>query len=405
MPRVTALLGAGAAIDIGAPNTTEITAEVKKKRQGILKGEMQYTLKGIYDVLNRYYPDHECNFEDIFHALEMLSSYNKAAWGKQTVYKYKPSISAFIYPNRYFRKYIPYAHLAESDLLYSVAKQVSKYNEEFKKEKNFKSKWYSDFWNNSGLIWDVATLNYDTTIEDSLGMYIDGFRKEKGCNFSRFYPSKLKRFKNKHTCIHLHGCINYGYPRTVDPNKYIFEDDFHDLYKLDNYQEACQTWSGRSQSVTQAGERNHIAPIVTGLRKLEKLNASPYSHYLSFFQNSLLYNPCLLIVGYGFGDLYLNQIMERMNIIHGNKKRVVIITYCPDCVSVYNPKIFNRVSDEEYRFVLKQFKTPTYIGKHKSNVPEERFFISDDGTARLYLDGFKNTVSAHSQEIIDFFNS
>ncbi len=404
MARVTALLGAGAAIDIGAPSTADITKEVIKKRQGFGKGEMQYTLKGIHDVLNSYYHDHECNFEDIFHTLEMLLSY-KAAWGKRTVYGHKPSIAAFVYPNRYFNKYISYAHLAESDLLNSVAKQVSIYDRKFKLAKNKESKWYSDFWNKNGLIWDIATLNYDTTIEESLGQYVDGFHIEKKSNFSRFYPSRLRRFHNKHTCIHLHGCIEYGYPYIVieEPEMYLFEDNLQDLYKLISYKEACLTWDRRTQGVNQAGEINHIAPIITGLRKLEKQNAAPYSHYLRFFQNSILNNPCLLIVGYGFGDLYINQIMERMNIIHGDKKRIVVITHFPG--SVYNPKIFNRISNEEYRFVLKQFRTPAYIGQHKGNVPNERFFISDDGTARLYLDGFKNTVSAHSQEIIDFFNS
>lgn len=398
--RVTALLGAGAAIDIGAPSTNQITQKAIRKRQGIFKGEIQYTLKGIYNVLNKHYRDHTSNFEDIFHTLEMLSSCD-AAQGERTVYKFKPSIFAFVNPNRYFRKYAPFVHLAENDLLFSIAEQISIYDEQFRKTKNSENEWYSNFWNNSGLTWDIATLNYDTTIEESLDNYIDGFRKERKCNFSRFYPTQLKRINDKHTCIHLHGCINYGYTRNIDPNKYIFEDDFHDLYKLDSYKDARQTWGGRSHSVTQAGERNYITPIITGLRKLEKLNVSPYSHYLHFFQDSLLNNSCLLVIGYGFGDLYLNQLMERMNIIHGEKKRIVVIGYYP--FERYDPRIFGAPSIEEYHFICRQFRI-SQLGR-KGYFERDKAIISDDNTAMLYLDGFKNTVIRHSKEIIDFFNS
>ena len=40
-----------------------------------------------------------------------------------------------------------------------------------------------------------------------------------------------------------------------------------------------------------------------------------------------------MIAGYSFGDLYVNQIIERMELIHGNSKRVVLIDWWPLQVS------------------------------------------------------------------------
>lgn len=398
--RVTALIGAGAAIDIGGPTTQQITEKVVNEIQGkYLKNKKQYTLKGIYKILNNFYRDRESNFEDIFHTLEMLSSY-QTAWGDRTVSKFKPSICAFIKANRHFTKYAPYIHFAQMDLLNTVAEQVDSYNEKYKETKHGPNSWYFDFWNKSNIIWDVTTLNYDTTIEESFDEFIDGFCKEKGQNFSRFYPTKLKKAHNKHTLAHIHGCINYGYPWGIH-NQYIYEDDFHDQYKLEDYNQARQHWFGKTHDVSQAAEANYNAPIITGLRKLEKISKYPYSHYLYNFQDSLLKNNCLLIVGYGFKDLYLNQLMERMNIIHGEKKRIAIISFFEE--ECYDPLIFDEIPLEEYHFMCKQFRM-SRLGK-KGQCGKEGVLKSDDGTAILYLSGFKSTVLNHKDEIINFFNS
>lgn len=281
--RVTVLLGAGATIDIGGPSTKRITEEVIKVLSTSVESsdDKKYVLKDIHNKLKNFYGEkYVINFEEIFHTLEMLYSYD-TAWGKETTKDYKSPVAAFIESNADFKENIPYLYSAQEDLLKSVAEQVSRYDEEYRSLKDTEHSWYRNFWNDSEVNWDIATLNYDTTIEESLSEYCDGFYLEKGSDYSRFYPSEFEKQKNeRHTITHLHGCINYGRPMIGD--KHTFEDNSHDLYKLNSYQQARQLWAGIYDK-TQSGETNNISPILTGLRKLEKLSILSFqSLFISF---------------------------------------------------------------------------------------------------------------------------
>lgn len=101
--RVTAFLGAGACLDIGGPLTKELTDLVRKiKPQSsdfLTKQMRESTFEFVEEIIKRldsYYNPDVCNFEEIFHALEMISSYfrgrQKHIIGKQ----YKPPLGAFI---------------------------------------------------------------------------------------------------------------------------------------------------------------------------------------------------------------------------------------------------------------------------------------------------------------------
>ena len=292
---------------------------------------------------------------------------------------------------------------AQEDLLVFVANEVNKYNENFKND-NASYSWYSDFWKRNKSIWNVTNLNYDTTIEKSLGKYEDGFEKVDN-NYSRFNPRKFEEASIS-TIAHLHGCINYGYPKGI-LNEYLHQDSFEDLYKMNSFEEAKETWFGRSTGSSQSSEQTIKGPIITGLHKLEKTATYPYSHYLYNFQKSIFQNHCLLVVGYGFGDLYLNDIMERMNRIHGNKERVVIITYygnsywSNDHTTIKYPE-----SDSAYRFFANMLKKENIWSDHDNDKFDAKESVkTEDRTCLVYLNGFKEAAENHSDEIFTFFNS
>ena len=79
----TILLGAGAVIDIGAPTTNDITQEIVKPNRYInyldknFEGKFSAftAVSKVYNRLKEKYPN-EPNFEQVFHVLEMLESYN-----------------------------------------------------------------------------------------------------------------------------------------------------------------------------------------------------------------------------------------------------------------------------------------------------------------------------------------
>ena len=86
---------------------------------------------------------------------------------------------------------------------------------------------------------------------------------------------------------------------------------------------------GRSQSLetNQTNEEIFAGPIITGLRKTDKLNCIPYDYYHANLCKSLIANRRLLVTGYSFGDLYMNQQLERIRLIHDEDCRIVLIDY------------------------------------------------------------------------------
>jgi hypothetical protein len=398
--RVTALIGAGATIDLDAPTTDRLTEIVSKKKLDLFKSKSEL-LRSISKILTTYYQPNKINFEHIIHVLEMLDTY-KWGWTSPGNIKFRPPIIPFIKP-RYskFLKGDTTLLTAKWFLIKTIAEEVNKYDLNF--QNSDKYDWYKGFWTECNFDWDITTLNYDTTIEKSFNDKIeDGF--ESCGNYDRFNPMKF-RDAPKSTIAHIHGCINFGYPIEI-VNQYAYEDTHEDIYKLKSYTEAKETWFGRSTNRTQASEETLIGPIITGLRKVEKLNNYPYSYYQNNFQNAILKNNCLLIVGYSFGDLYLNQVMERINRIHGKDKRIVIITYYGKNYWADNHRMIDfPETNDAYLFFAKAFRAAYPLEGYV-----ERNFIKNDpiraknGNVLVFLHGFKEAVTNHTDEIMNFFN-
>lgn len=399
--RVTAFLGAGASLEIGGPLASNLTCTVRNKKQRYYDSQLgrkrKVSLLGqITNKLNEFYSPNTCNFEDIFHVLEMLESYGRG-WRDRTASTYKPPIAAFLKPR--FTKFFDSLGLivAKRDLLEIVAEAINSYDSIF--DSNGNHRWFASFWQEAikKCPWDIATLNYDTCIEKSIGVFEDGF-EDTGDGYSRFNPRKLYTTSISRL-LHLHGCILYGYPRLSDPNKYIYEDDFEDLYKFDTYDEAKKTWFGRSNNTAQSHEETIIGPIITGLRKTDKLISYPYSEYSTTFSKSIFENERLLIAGYSFGDLHFNKILEKIVRLHGNNRKIVIITWFDNRQPWHpDPGVMDWPGNEMFRFIAKSFKESNPFKSFSFNSP----IVSIDGCVQLYLCGFKDAVDNHGRDIIDF---
>jgi len=398
--RATVFLGAGAAIEIGGPITSEITNAARKKVQTFLNRKKKF-IDQVAKVLDKHYAE-PVSFEEIFHTLELISSY-RIGW-KGATKKCTPYMTAFTKPRllRFFKDDIMLL-IAKKDLIRTVAELIYKYDSRYLH--NNANNWHLSFWEeiNNSFKLDIATLNYDTCIEQSILDLEDGFEKTI-YQFERFNPKQLINSK-KSKIFHLHGCINYGYSRGEKSNEYTLEDDFHDIYKYQNYKEASQTWFGRSTNISQSSEEANVGPIVTGLQKTDKIINFPYSLYYSELQSAIIANNALLIIGYSFGDLHFNRLLERIVRIHGKQRRVVVITK-------YTKQFWHRdwtvMGWSEKRdmmvFASKAFQDYYPFKSNSFSKPPE-VLNSKDNCARIYLGGFKETVNKYSKEIINFLKS
>ena len=376
--RVTAIVGAGAVLDIcpkdkNFPSTTNITKIVIESYKDILlfdsknptetKKIESKLVQNIYKHLCRYYfltpieyfsPDSylQFHFELIFHVMECLHTYDK-------VWNFDDTMYDGIGKYEYFRKdlFSYFAHFIKPNFDYNqqeleacmriyiqrIMDIVNIYNNDFKKHIRRKAyRWYKNFWKKANFCWDIFNFNYDTTIENSLTQYNDGY-----VSVAKDVPFKkidilhlLKNEKGLSTINHIHGSILFGSANLTSEqsSKYLRGlYSFEDWFKYDSYDQVPKSY--QSDNVAQNGQSYKPFPIITGLDKVEKISAKPFSIYRLNLEKQIATNNSLLIVGYSFGDLYVNSILERMRLLHGDRQRVVIVDYWGDIIQKYEETV------------------------------------------------------------------
>lgn len=163
-------------------------------------------------------------------------------------------------------------------------------------------------------------------MEQSLGKYEDGFESIANKTCAVFRPKKLWENVNMLSTVnHIHGCINYFY--NDNPNDDISETNIHDLYLYPDYKTVRDRMIGRGQSnpTAQNNETYYAGPIITGLRKTDKQSCMAYDFYHGNLYNAIVRNNALVIVGYSFGDIYVNNLINRVHCIWGGEERIVLI--------------------------------------------------------------------------------
>jgi hypothetical protein len=383
--RITCLLGAGAAVEIGGPTTDALTKLIDENWEKAGLGNIANTLQG--------------NFEEKFHALEMLYSYKMSR---------RNTLNGYIAVKKEFInwEYIKACNL----LLETIGERIYEYS----KVESMRSLelWFYDFWRDfAGMTaLDVITLNYDTCVEQCLRQYEDGFSEEiavmgisSNCAY-RFNPKTLDETGSTRV-MHLHGCINYANGLTRDVNQYCYDDDFHDLYKYKTYEAARENWWGHSTPYAQDGVDIHVGPIITGLRKADKILVNPYMSYDYEFHKALINNSSLLLIGYSCGDRHINAKLLRMKQLHGNRRRVVIISFLPNSVREKwhpDPYIRKWPTEGEYEVLSHLMGCEVAALLEQVSCPKSDCIVSEDGCVRWCLCGFKKTVSEYKKEIFTF---
>lgn len=122
----------------------------------------------------------------------------------------------------------------------------------------------------------------------------------------------------------------------------------------------------------------------------------------------ILENPSLLIVGYSFGDIYVNQLLERHKLIHGDEQRVVVIDRYPNYVnekwsSLYQ-HFYNKTSNAFHEFLLRQLEEANQLNAFRNNIEQigSHVWQAKHGRLRLYTGGFKDAVAKDSDNIMQF---
>lgn len=439
--RITVVLGAGAVLELTPagcdwPTTEYITKSIVDEKIEILNRKTKVAKKvtllaDIYDHLCRNYHSKggivpaakgsasKVHFEIIFHVLELLDTYNRS-WKSTTVPEYVAPFSSFIKSNFLYDSSDFY--VASRYLIEKIIEIVMVYDTRFSERRN---DWYRNFWKKKRKQWDIFNLNYDTTIEQSLVSYEDGYESIPDEDaFERFNIRKLLDNTTQCSTVnHIHGCILYGYSHYKDPNHDVYEFEHHDMYKWPDVHTAKERRTGKATMHATAQNAQTIVqgPIITGLSKTDKITCLPYDVYRYNLTRSIYTNKGLLIAGYSFGDKYVNNALYRMSQCHGNKMRVVLIDFwnvggfC-EKEEGYVPKNDSELSrytfqhyfeygygNAEMLLFIKRIAHQDYpLWTHFDRLSLKGPMVSDNGQLMLFIGGMKDALANHGQEIYEF---
>ena len=183
------------------------------------------------------------------------------------------------------------------------------------------------------------------------------------------------------------------------------------MVKNKDYQTACKNRIGGQFPLSNQAKEEYLQPvIVSGSRKTEKMTFAPNNVYLSDLARKVVENNRLMVVGYSFGDLYLNEILGLGMAAHGDDFKVVIIDKYPPYINSYitwfqhlthgsNPQefvfvsrlakdgMFVKIGQKEYPIIFEDYDTPV---------------VSRNGKLMMCIGGFKDAVVNYKETILEF---
>jgi len=401
--RITVILGAGAMMDVTTLSCNSITQSVINKQQG------QFTTNGwekvpflhfVYDKLKAYYSqkNESVNFEDIFHTLEMWSSL-KTTEDERTVKGFRSVFGMFCDLKEDFAKISQtLIYTGTRDLIDTVIENVAKFENNV-----YKDAWFPDFFQalQEQTPLDIVTLNYDTWLEQIIGNFNDGFSPICDTH-QKFSANQLFSISDYRSTInHLHGQICFTNHLPTGSIRFLTDGWYKaNSYDIINNLQISPKHLGY-MAKTQAAEHVFQYPIITGLRKNDKIMIPPFDAYYMHLYQKLRTNKNLLIIGYGFGDLYINALLNQFHSFHGSAGKVICIGYLsPDAWSWNMDDMpFSRAMKQSIYTLFRDPELPyRSLGTEFCDCIEAL-----DKRGRLYLNGFKSVVASHTNDILCFY--
>ena len=407
--RITVLMGAGAMMDYTKVSTDALTEKIvencqKFRANNCCRSSVEisecpnsvYYSKSVVEFVRDLYKEKtkkDANFEMIFHMLEVIFNYRKDNVQGENL----NTENVITNLNEKF------SCINFSSVYKSIYKILDVINDEiFAYDSNFenKGKSFKMFFEKlleSGQCLDVFNLNYDTWVEQSIPEYTDGFVAENS-GIMHFDSRHYIKECDQNRISHLHGQINFGF---LDAAEREYSNTQDELCKFENYNNAKENRIVINGSDTnQSGRKIIYSNIVTGLLKTDKILWHPLDVYHSMLLRSLIQNKRLLIIGYGFEDLYINKLLDLQFNANCNDKKIIIIDKMDD------------KNDEQYGYSSVPFrssKKKVYLERifqcnqwFKQYKKRDTYFCSEEGDVCVYGNGFRKVIEENIEELLYF---
>lgn len=417
----TFLLGAGADQAIDGPSTTDITELLLNKNtdwdiqedfeipEGLLKnsGEFFEKMRRLNEIKPyNQYADASTNFEDFVYILETLSNYlnPQASSSKKgqlpldkKVLKCKENFSDWDW-SKIETTYLPFC-------IHLIRQRILKFLDQLEPAGNHS--WYRNFWQENiseNPKTDILTLNYGNTIQRCLNKKLeDGFEETKE-DFLSFNPRKIPN-EDAVNIFHLHGSVYWGYPSLRHPS--IDPDQNPPLRKMTSPGQE-NNWVFSNLIKTNTGRGVFQNSITTGYLKREKIHSNPYKTYFHIAPKILRKSQRLVIIGYGFWDYHVNELIEYFFETHSENDKTIIVTYEKNSVEDLKKEEWQR--DCEYPIKVRDLKNwvsvenkwlAEFLSQKSDKLPmefkltENKNLLSKSGFIKIQLHGFDENFSLY----------
>ena len=361
MKRTVFLLGAGAAIDWSGPSTQYLTDFLRDKGPKNRSGN--YITNVLLDKFNERLPAKEkLNFEGLIDIVEQCFQYwsnsskgsatiskllidrNHSFWSEVTNLDYINTLSEtrsvssikkakITDEAKFFAILLVKIYAGINEQISNYGRCNAKSNKIGVEETDIINQLASDYFSSlSGYSYlRIYSLNYDRVIQFL-------FRRLGLQAFQGFYPDLLipeasedkylvdtKRILtsfNEHCIYHLHGNYAWGV-------------EGKNCNKLDGYSVYNGYWGNNNSNnnfYVFESEKNKplfLSNIVTGYSKTQRTNLTPFKQMASAFDMDCHQADEIIIVGYSFGDLHINDTIRQAK--KANKDcKITVVTYAKD---------------------------------------------------------------------------
>jgi len=301
--RALVLAGAGAALQFGAPSTTELTNAIEERVRrdawmrhtgadrayleilAFLAGYLQGGVRAVIEVLE-------------VHCAQQLLFTFKPTHG--AVNEYRPILVPFI--KRRFRSDEEALRALVGHMAKFIFAELSTVCENPKTSLDPLASFLALL--RKDHITRIYTTNYDDFLLQAAPDLNTGFPNPPSSDPKRFDPQAFWEATDTDGVFHLHGSVHLGFPRPPPG-----DSDLGTLYWFDDRATALDLahspYGGSGEPKMDGSEVLRTA-VITGLDKLSAMQQQPFSHYYASMARDAMAADIVYVIGSGLADLHLN---------------------------------------------------------------------------------------------------
>lgn len=376
-------MGAGAGLHLGAPSTSELTTQI---RACVAKADRagESTLKDAYQQIEERLENHlekpaDVNFEHIYHVTHELLKH--APHSKGAVNAFRPLLLPFLEPALCLREDV-LRRLATTitDAIFSQLTAVSM----AKPDTTTLASFIKVIRLNHTL--RLYTTNYDDLVLQAAPDLYTGFVERDDGEPGQFDIDDFHRRQDADSAFFLHGSIHFGFPHPGIATK----TSIGEIRWFDDPQVAKKFQSGGVQSVARTMDGMSLLrpTIVTGLDKLNSLQAIPMAHFYQAFAQDAMLADIIYVIGSGLSDLHLNVWLGQARA----RSKPPVLVFLDFWEDGYEMPFSGRPSNKEIE-LFHRLKVHA-AREHGATRPLPGWTISGDKSAAVWDKGFDALLKA-----------